>query len=78
MAKLLAELQDVMLNNMENIEQKSGEKNKLLPSYYYYTDSGLMVFTEEYHKQRGYCCGNGCKHCPFDPPYQKRNTTVKK
>ena len=23
------------------------------------------VFTELYHKERGYCCGNACRHCPF-------------
>ena len=33
----------------------------------YYTNSeGFMVFTAEYLLQRGYCCGNGCKHCPYD------------
>ncbi len=33
-----------------------------------YTDevSGLVVFTEKYHLERGYCCGHGCKHCPFN------------
>jgi hypothetical protein len=25
-----------------------------------------MVLTESYHLERGYCCGNGCRHCPFD------------
>ncbi|WP_246073669.1 DUF5522 domain-containing protein [Dinghuibacter silviterrae] len=24
-----------------------------------------MVFTETYHLKRGFCCGSGCKHCPF-------------
>lgn len=33
---------------------------------YYYDESGLIVLTEKYHKDRGYCCGNGCRHCPFD------------
>ena len=33
---------------------------------FYYNDSGLVVFTEEYLLQRGYCCGNGCKNCPYD------------
>ena len=32
---------------------------------YYFNEKGLLVFTEKYHLQRGYCCGNGCKHCPF-------------
>jgi hypothetical protein len=33
---------------------------------YYYDESGLIVLTEKYHRDRGYCCGNGCRHCPFD------------
>ena len=32
---------------------------------FYYNESGYVVFTEKYHLQRGYCCGNGCKHCPY-------------
>ncbi|MGB0864422.1 MAG: DUF5522 domain-containing protein [Saprospiraceae bacterium] len=33
---------------------------------YYINEAGLYVFTAKYLKERGYCCGNGCKHCPFD------------
>jgi hypothetical protein len=33
---------------------------------FYYNESGLLVFTEKYHLQRGYCCGNGCRHCPYN------------
>lgn len=29
-------------------------------------DSGLFVMTSFYLRERGYCCGNGCRHCPFD------------
>lgn len=25
--------------------------------------------TEQYHLNRGYCCGKGCLHCPFN--YEK-------
>ncbi len=32
----------------------------------YFNTDGLMVFTAEYLLQRGYCCGNGCTHCPYD------------
>jgi hypothetical protein len=31
----------------------------------YYMDGKLMVFTAVYHKKRGYCCKNGCRHCPY-------------
>jgi len=33
---------------------------------YYFNEAGLMVLTEKYLLDRGYCCGNGCKHCPYD------------
>jgi len=32
---------------------------------YYLNEEGLMVLTEKYHLLRGYCCGNGCQHCPY-------------
>ena len=25
---------------------------------------------------RGYCCGLGCRNCPYDPPHQRNNTKV--
>lgn len=31
----------------------------------YYVEDGRVVFTEAYHLRRGYCCGSGCRHCPF-------------
>jgi hypothetical protein len=32
---------------------------------FYFDKDGLMVFTAEYHLRRGYCCGSGCRHCPY-------------
>ncbi|NVJ45781.1 MAG: hypothetical protein HWE21_02310 [Cytophagia bacterium] len=32
---------------------------------YYIDDNGLLVFTAHYLKKRGYCCQNGCRHCPY-------------
>jgi hypothetical protein len=32
---------------------------------FYYNDDGFMVLTEKYLLDRGYCCGNGCRHCPY-------------
>ncbi len=32
----------------------------------FYFENGLMVLTERYHLKRGSCCGNGCRHCPYD------------
>jgi hypothetical protein len=33
---------------------------------YYIMEDGRLVFTEAYHLKRGHCCGNGCRHCPYD------------
>ena len=33
---------------------------------FYYNSDGYMVLTEKYHLEKGYCCGNGCVHCPYD------------
>lgn len=32
---------------------------------YYINEDGLYVFTRWYHLRKGYCCGNGCLHCPY-------------
>lgn len=31
----------------------------------YYLEGSYMVFTAAYHLKRGYCCGSGCRHCPY-------------
>lgn len=31
----------------------------------YYIENGFMVFTTGYLQRRGYCCGSGCRHCPY-------------
>ena len=41
-------------------------KTKKVEEDYYINEDGLLVFTEAYHLKRGKCCGNKCKHCPFD------------
>lgn len=33
--------------------------------HYYVNDKGYVVLTSQYLSERGYCCGNGCLHCPF-------------
>lgn len=31
----------------------------------YYIENGKWVFTAWYHRKRGFCCGSGCRHCPY-------------
>ena len=38
---------------------------KLVEGVDYYFENGLMVFTEYYLRERGYCCTSGCRHCPY-------------
>ena len=62
---------------MQNTEKQGLNNNhsKLLPSDFY-IENGLKVMTEEFHIRRGYCCGSGCRHCPFEPKHQKGNITL--
>jgi hypothetical protein len=32
----------------------------------FYWSDGNFVFTAKCLAERGYCCGNGCRHCPYD------------
>lgn len=48
---------------------------------YYLNEKGLLVFTEKYLLDRGYCCGSGCKHCPYNyeaVPQPKRSDLLTK
>ncbi len=44
---------------------KDTNRHGLLAEDFYFDDKGFMVFTSTYHLKRGYCCKNGCKHCPY-------------
>jgi hypothetical protein len=53
------------------IDQKQNDRDpwplkELTENKHYYMENGLMVLTERYHLSRGTCCGNKCRHCPFD------------
>ena len=43
----------------------------------FYTENGYTVFTELYHRKRGFCCGNKCRHCCYDPKHIKGNQNIK-
>lgn len=48
---------------------------------YYLNDEGLLTFTADYLLYRGYCCGNGCRHCPYHyeaVPEPKRSELLSK
>jgi len=51
--------------------------NKLIKDVDYYIENGLFIMTEHFHQKRGFCCGNGCRHCAFEPMHIKNNTNLK-
>lgn len=42
---------------------------------YYYNAEGRMVFTAHFLLKRGYCCGNGCLHCPYPKSKKPEEST---
>ena len=34
--------------------------------HFYINKDGYIVFTEKYHLEKGFCCGMGCLHCPYN------------
>ena len=38
---------------------------KFIEGIDYYLDGGAWVFLEWAHLKRGFCCGNGCRHCQY-------------
>ena len=55
-------------------------KPDLDPEDYYKDEQGFIVFTEKHHLKRGFCCQNGCRHCPyvFNPKTGKFNEEKRK
>ena len=55
-----------MVYFMEKKTQKEQQSERLIEDVDYYFENGLMVLTAHFLKRRGYCCKNGCRHCPYD------------
>jgi hypothetical protein len=43
---------------------------------HFYIEGERVIFTSLFHIERGQCCGNGCRHCPYDPKHKKGTTRV--
>ncbi len=43
----------------------------------WYFENGLLVYTAAYHVKRGFCCGSGCRHCPYEPRHVEGSTKVR-
>ena len=56
--------------------EQDTEKKLIEGEDFYYTPEGYKCFTEKHHLKRGYCCKNGCRHCPYS--FDKKTGTNKK
>jgi len=61
---------------MQRGSDKAVTMNELVENEDFYWEGGFMVFTRLYHLKRGYCCGSGCRHCPYDPRWTSGGTTI--
>lgn len=52
---------------------QSNSKKEFIENIHYYLEEGRVVFTALYHLRREECCGNGCRHCPYEPKHVKGN-----
>lgn len=57
------------MNNDDSLDDIGSDKE-------YYFENGLMVMTEQYHLRRGTCCGNKCRHCPYDHIAVPKSKTI--
>lgn len=51
-------------------------KDGFVKDIHYYMEGERVIFTSLFHLERGQCCGNGCRHCAYEPKHKKGNTIV--
>jgi hypothetical protein len=58
---------------------ESNDKKEFIKEVDYYLESGYVIFTEKYLLERMEgCCGNSCRHCPYEKPSIKGNKMLEK
>jgi hypothetical protein len=55
---------------------KETKPDRFVENVDYYFENGLMVLTAQFLKKRGYCCKNGCRHCPYQNVGEKTEETA--
>jgi hypothetical protein len=52
------------------------DKKDFIQGVHYYLEGDRIIFTALFHLERGECCQNYCRHCPFDPRHKKGNQII--
>ncbi|GAX18002.1 cob(I)alamin adenosyltransferase [Fistulifera solaris] len=63
------------MQDIEEIHRRAVEQGS---TTYIDPDTGFTVFTELAHRRRGFCCGNMCRHCPYDHVNVRGKTKTRK
>lgn len=50
---------------MQRDEAREVENRTFVEGVDFYFEDGLKVLTRKYLLERGYCCENHCRHCPY-------------
>ena len=50
---------------MNPTDDSPNSSTPLVEGVDFYIENGNYVFTAKYLLDRGYCCKNGCRHCPY-------------
>ena len=53
-------------NGINSVSDTVRGKTGLVEHVDFQIENGKYVFSSWYHLKRGYCCGSGCRNCPFD------------
>ena len=53
-------------------EEKEEQPETFVEGKDYYFEDGMMVLTARFLLNRGYCCKNGCRHCPYPQDDQSK------
>jgi hypothetical protein len=57
------------VNSSSNLSESNGKSENFAELQegrdYELTADGLLMFTADYLRRRGYCCGSGCRNCPY-------------
>ncbi len=54
------------MQNEPDSNALASSKQTLVEGLDFYFENGLMVLTAHFLLHRGYCCGNKCRHCPYE------------
>jgi hypothetical protein len=58
------------MNGEVDSTNRNDSSLKLVDGVDFYFENGLMVLTAKFLSERGYCCGNLCRHCPYSKEEQ--------